>query len=114
MQTTVQEEFTTSQSLTSPQDEFQRGKHDKFIDHEGKFLKEPSKVSLAIALVMSGLETGFAFWLLLEAGIILAITGATFPIALLWAMAFVHSEYVEVPTKLDNLKENYHDQLNLD
>jgi hypothetical protein len=99
-------------SIKDTQLAFKQGQLDALNHHEAKHDQEPSSTALFIALAMSLLESGFAFVLLLPAGLIAALTGAAFPVALLWAMAFVHAKYVEFPQALTTLEEEYHDTLN--
>lgn len=90
----------------NPEQHYRNGQNDELEAREGKY-ESPSNSALAIAAGMSVLEAGFAFALLLPSGLPLALTGAGFPVVLLWAMAYVIAEQVEIPKEFDRLEEEY-------
>lgn len=79
-------------------------------DREGKHDK-PDVTSGIIALVLSGIEAGVAFSLLLQAGLLIAMIGGVFPVALLWAMANYQADHVEFVNKCDELVEEYEHEI---
>ncbi len=80
-------------------------------DMESKHDQAPDKPAVIIAIGLSGIEAGVAFFLLLPAGLLIASIGAMFPVFLLWAMANFQADRVELPKKLDELVEKYNDSL---
>lgn len=86
---------------------YRQGKFEKLAETEGQHKKLPEKSHLWIAIVLSVIEGGAAFYVLLESGILLAILGSVFPIALLWAIANYSADRIELPKTAEEIIRRY-------
>jgi hypothetical protein len=91
----------------SPKAKYYQAQINRLNDIEGKHDREPDKPAAFIAVGLSVIEAGVAFFLLLPAGPLIASGGAMFPVLLLWGMANFQAERVELARKYDELVEQY-------
>ncbi|MEC4815896.1 MAG: hypothetical protein SAK29_21880 [Scytonema sp. PMC 1069.18] len=80
-------------------------------DLESYHNSKPEKEALVISVGLSIIEAVVAYSMLASTGIFIAAIVASFPVALLWAIANYHAEKVELPEVYDKLVEEYYDNL---
>lgn len=87
---------------------YQKSQLNTLNELEGIHHRQPDKAALVISLSLSIIEAAVAFYLLAEAGILIAGMVSLFPVVLLWAIANHHADRVEIPEAYDKLVEKYY------
>ncbi|MBE9014046.1 hypothetical protein IQ250_28045 [Pseudanabaenaceae cyanobacterium LEGE 13415] len=78
---------------------------------EAKHRLKPALFTIVFAIGATLIEGAIAFELLKQESQVLRVFAALFPMTLLWLIANFQSTYVNLPNCRDELKEQYHHEL---
>ncbi|MBV6625440.1 MAG: hypothetical protein KI793_21350 [Rivularia sp. (in: Bacteria)] len=103
----LEEQYTSHHSQSELVGFFYNEQKIRFLQIEGENLRTEFKADLIVSVLLSIVEGGTAFWLILPGGVVLALLAACFPVALTWAAVLYQSEYFDFPEDCANILEKY-------